>query len=62
MTVTLWSTPYFTVEQSIGPREPVPGADFRITINRLSTAPAIPELDAEAVDNADQFTHTYRAQ
>ncbi|HUG84557.1 MAG TPA: VanW family protein [Euzebya sp.] len=62
VTVTLWSTPFFTVEQSIGPREPIPGQDFRISINRLSTAPAIPELGAEAVNNADQFTHTYRAQ
>ncbi len=40
----------------------MPGQDFRITINRQSTAPAIPELEAEAVDNGDQFTHTYRAQ
>jgi vancomycin resistance protein YoaR len=60
VTVTFWSTPYYTVEQSIGPREPVPAADFRITVNRLSTAPAIPELDAEAVDNSDTFTHTYQ--
>lgn len=59
VTVTFWSTPYFTVEQSIGPREPVPGQDFRVTINRLATAPEIPELDLEGFADDDHFTHTY---
>lgn len=59
VTVTFWSTPYFTVEQSIGPREPVSGQDFRITINRIATAPAIPELELEGFADDDHFTHTY---
>lgn len=59
VTVTFWSTPYFTVEQTIGPREPVAGEDFRITIHRTATAPALPELETEAIVDEDHFTHTY---
>jgi hypothetical protein len=62
VTVTFWSTPHFTVTQSIGPRQPVPDANFRITIERRSEGRAVPELDHEATVDTDQFSHTYRAQ
>ncbi len=59
VTVTFWSTRYFAVEQTIGPREPVQGGDFRITIERVATAPPIPELELEGFVDDDRFTHTY---
>ncbi|CAN5272962.1 VanW family protein [soil metagenome] len=62
VTVTLWSTRYFEVTQGIGPREPVPGANFRISIERQSVAPPLPELGLEGFTDNDRFTHTYRAQ
>ncbi len=59
VTVTFWSTPYFEVTQSIGPREPVPGQDFRVTIQREAVAPAIPELELEGFTDDDRFVQTY---
>ncbi|MGI9016487.1 MAG: VanW family protein [Euzebya sp.] len=61
VTVTFWSTAYFQVQQSIGPREAVPGEDFRITIERVATAPALPDLGLDGFVDNDRFTHTYGA-
>jgi hypothetical protein len=59
VTVTFWSTPYFEVTQSIGPREPVPGQDFRVTYSRTSVAPPVPELEIAGGTDVDSFTKTY---
>ncbi len=59
VTVTFWSTPYFQVTQSIGPMEPVPGENFRIAIERVATAPALPELELPGFVDDDRFVQTY---
>lgn len=53
VTVTFWSTAYFDVTSSIGPRQQVPGADFRVVIDRRAVS-----VDG-VVDDDDQFTVTY---
>jgi hypothetical protein len=59
VTVTFWSTPYYTVTQSMGPREPVPGQDFRVTIRRTAQAPGVPEDGVPPIDYSDEFTKVY---
>ncbi|MEE8600726.1 VanW family protein [Euzebya tangerina] len=64
VTVTFWSTPYFEVTQSIGPRVPVEGGAFQLAIERLAVAPEIPDpRDPEeiipAISDDDRFVHAY---